>query len=233
MIAQVFSESEFSALPKRGIEAQKIRAMLLAYGTKLEFCRFYRQDNCYLAKLDGSLVLYTDDTADYAELAAFLSMSGFSEIFCSTRAAEDLCQQASFKRHDINLMVFRGQPKKADVDYSPPLSDVFDLLKTSFDIEFEPWYLDMSHRIRHGVTRCAVLDGACLCVQHDLNGEALLSQISTPPQLRRQGRAARLIKAVCGELAPSEVFVLCEDGLVQFYKHIGFEPCGINSVLTR
>ncbi|MGN1118874.1 MAG: GNAT family N-acetyltransferase, partial [Oscillospiraceae bacterium] len=94
------------------------------------------------------------------------------------------------------------------------------------------WYLDMSHRVRHGVSRVAVLDGSCLCVQHELCGEALLSQIATLPELRRQGRAQRLIRAVCARLTGEQVRLLCEDALVGFYENVGFVRSGAFSILS-
>ena len=41
MIARLDTAEQLSALPEKGIEAQKIRALLKAYGTSYDFCRFF------------------------------------------------------------------------------------------------------------------------------------------------------------------------------------------------
>lgn len=119
-------------------------------------------------------------------------------------------------------MRFDGVGKPYPVKNDPPLGEVYEVLKTAFDIEFEPWYLDMSHRIRHGVSSFRMLEGSVLAVQHNLNGEALLSQIATLPEARRHGNASRLILSVCAELAGSAVYLVCGDELKGFYERIGF-----------
>ena len=70
-------------------------------------------------------------------------------------------------------------------------------------------------------------------IQHDINGEALLSQIATLPEARGRGNASRLVKAVCAELSESEVFLLCEDALLPFYRRLGFKKAAVKLVLTR
>lgn len=237
MIERITDAAGLCGLPESGIEANKIRALLRAYGTGYDFCRFYRQECAFLSQLDGSWVLCGE--ADFEELAPFLIMSGFSELFCTTEAAQALCKQGNFARHDLNLMIFRRCESEdfcacdlPDLDFSPPLSEVYEILKTGFDVPFEPWYLDMSHRVRHGVTRFAAIDGSCLCVQHEQCSEALLSQIATLPELRGQGRASRLIRAVCARISAREIMLVCEDALVPFYERAGFAKSGKRSVVA-
>lgn len=234
MITQIFSDSDFNALPEKGVEAQKIRALLHAYGAGYDFCRFFRQnESAFLAVLDGNGALCCGAQTDFAELSCFLLLHGVSELFCSETAADNLCRFGGFRRTDVNLMRFSGTGEPCEFEHTPSLSEVYKILRTGFAIDFEPWYLDMSHRVRHGVSRFAVREGACLCVQHNIGGEALLSQVATLPELRGQKRATTLIKAVCAELSPSEVFVICEDSLLPFYKKIGFEFSEQKAVLTR
>lgn len=235
MIRRVYSPEELSILPENGIEARKIRALLMAYGTKYEFCRFYVSEGIVLCETDGSFVLCEyADSCGANELAEFLAFHGYSEIFCSLIIGEKLAGllNCSFKR--VNLMRFCGEGVPCGtVDTSPPLDDVFEILKTSFDIEYEPWYADMSHRIRHGVSSARVLDNSALIVQYDFDGEALLSQVATVPEHRGRGGASRLIKAVCAELSSNDVYVLCEDRLLPFYCKVGFDKISQKMILTR
>ncbi len=221
MIKRASSPEELKSLPKTGVEAQKIRSLLLSYGTKYDFCRFFTSKNAVLALLNREFIISDFGEVDFEELSEFLNFSGFSEIFCSGKLGCSLENYLSVERKSVNLMRFSGTAKKADLEIISP-NDAFKIIKTGFDVEFEPWYLDMSHRIRHGVSRIYGLCGSALAVQYNLNGEALISQVVTLPEKRGHGNASRLISAVCGELSKSKVFVLCENELVDFYKKNGF-----------
>lgn len=234
MTARITAPMDFERLPEKGIEAQKIRALYKAYGAEYDFCRFYRQNSdTFLAVLDGDYILCDGET-DYRELAEFLSACGFGSIFCSEKAADELSGRICAVWHEICLMRYAGGAEDVgNIDLQPQLDKVYEILKTSFDIKYEPWYLDMSHRIRHGISRCMIFEGSALTVQHDINGEALLSQIAALPQSRGRGNSRRLIRAVCGRLAPSEVFVLCENELTDFYRKCGFESVGMKYLIKR
>lgn len=236
MIRRANSEGELFRLPKNGVEAQKICALLRAYGTKYDFCRFFVSDFFILCEMNGSFVvcgLGTKDNDNIDELADFFVFGGFSEIFCSETLGERLEKLLHCNMKTVNLMRFSGEAVGCvEVEKSPPLDDVYKILKTAFDFEYEAWYADMSHRIRHNVAAARMLGSSALIIQHDLNGEALLSQISTAPVSRNRGNASRFISAVCAELFPSEVFVICEDDLTGFYRKIGFEFVGFKTILT-
>jgi len=232
MIVQVTCPEQLSPLPEKGLEVQKIRALYLAYGTGYDFCRFYRQDNSFLSLLDGSAVLCDDVSTDYEEWSRFIIMSGCRELFCSEDAAVALMKIGGFRCDTVNLMRFEGAAHTEPTENAPALSDVYSIIREGFDIEFEPWYLDMSHRVRHGITQCRILDGkAALVIQHDLNGEALLSQVASLHEYRGEGYASRLVRAVSTELAPSKVYIICEDGLVGFYEKCGYSISGRKCVL--
>lgn len=222
MIYRIEREEQLSDLPTSGVEANKIRALFLSYGLKFDFCRFYRQENLFLSALDGSFVICGEHT-DIDELSDFLVMNGYTDIFCSEKLGILLSDALKADCKYITLMRYSGEEYSCSLNSEPSLSDVYKILCDGFDIPFEPWYLDMSHRIRHGITKCYVLDGcSTVTVQHDLNGEALISQVATARSERGKGTAARLIRSVCADLSPSKAFVLCEDELIPFYEKVGF-----------
>lgn len=235
MITRANSEGELNALPKRGVEAQKIRALLSAYGTKYDFCRFFVSDDFVLCEMNGSFVVSEiAENGDIEELADFFTFGGFSEVFCSEKLGKRLGSLLCCNAQIVNLMCFCGESSESgEVEKSPPLGEVYEILKTSFEIGYESWYADMSHRIRHNVAAARRLGESALIIQHNLNGEALLSQIATAPESRNKGNAARLIKSVCAELSPSDVFVICEDALTEFYSKIGFEFAGHKVILSQ
>lgn len=226
MIRRALTEDELDKLPKHGIEAQKIRALLLCYGVKYDFCRFYIGEfhgGCaFLSELNGSFVLSECGECDFEELVGFFAFGGFGEIFCSETVGEGLAKLLHCRLQKVNVMRFNGSALPCETEINPPLDNVYNILKSAFDIKYEPWYLDMSHRIRHGVAQFRILNGSVLAIQHNINGEALLSQIATVPEKRGRGNARRLISAVCAELSESRIYVICEDGLLDFYRKTGF-----------
>lgn len=223
MIKRITAADEMSSLPDSGVEAQKIRALFKAYGVKYDFCRFYCSEDFFLSDLNGSYVLSDNGCGDYAELADFLNFSGFGELFCSETSKENLIDLLpDTEIVCANLMEYTGSPAFVSVEENLSLSEIYSILATSFDIEFESWYLDMSHRIRHGISAVYKLFQSVLVVQYNLNNEALLSQIATKPEYRGKGYASRLISSVCYLLKGSRIFLLCEDELMDFYIGNGF-----------
>lgn len=234
MIRRAQSVEEFAKLPDSGILAQKIRALLLSYGTKYDFCRFFYSKDFFISELSGSFVVSEIGcNPNFDELAEFFSFCGFSEIFCSENVGEQLSERMQCKSENVNLMRFDGYEIPCEIEHNPPLSEIYEVLKSAFDIDFEAWYVDMSHRIRHGISAARQLGNSVLVIQHNLNGEALLSQIVTAPQGRNKGNASQLIRAVCAELSPSAVFVLCRDELTEFYTKVGFSLVGRYCQLSK
>lgn len=233
MIKRISTAGEFAALPPKGVEAQKIRALLHAYGTDYDFCRFFIHNvDSFLAEMGGSYVLCSGGKCAPEEVAGFLGFNGFSELLCNEKIGTQISAILGGRLSLINLMKFVGSAQDFKVERAPALREVYEIIGTVFGFEFEPWYLDMSHRTRHGVARCLKLGGSALVIQHEINGEALISQVATLPAERGKGGASRLLSAVCAELSGSEVYVLCEDRLISFYEKNGFAFCGKLAQIT-
>ena len=230
MIKRAVSSTELDILPEKGIEAQKIRALLNAYGVNYEFCRFFISENTAIAMLYGDCIICEFGKTDIEELCEFLGFNGFTEIFCSISLGEAIQKYLKVKTEQVNLMRFKGSPTPRKLTELCP-ENAYNIIKTCFDIDFETWYPDMSHFVRHGVSKLYGLDGSALAVQFDINGEALLSQISTLPEKRGQGCASSLISAVCAAMPYSEIYVLCEDKLKGFYEKNGFVFADKKSIL--
>lgn len=223
MIKRVCSADELQILPKSGVEAQKIRALLESYGINYDFCTFFISDSFIIAKYYEETIVCGYEHGDYEELCGFLRFNS-SNVFCSEEIKNALSVKISFSCKKLNLMQFYGKTNLDGCEiYEISLSKAYEILNTSFDFNYEQWYLDMSHRIRHGISQFYGFNGAVLAVQHNLCGEALLSQIATIPEQRGKGNASRLISSVCQKFCDSKVFLLCEDKNVGFYERLGFK----------
>ncbi len=220
MTERIYTAERLAGLPEHGVEAQKIRALFHAYGGDYDFCRFFRQGSSFLAALDGSFVLAEQTGADYEELAQFLSMHGFTDIFCSDKAGNELMPLVNAEYTRVSLMERLGGGQAVLTEEKSP-SEVWRIIGSRFKMPFEPWYLDMSHRVRHGVARCFSDGKAALVVQHSINGESLISQVSVLEEYEGRGFAGRLLEQVCAGL-PGRVQVICRDSLRGFYERCGF-----------
>lgn len=107
MTERIYTAEQLSELPARGVEALKIQALFNAYGGSYEFCRFFRQGSTYLACLDGSFVICEDPGCDWEELAGFLAMNGFSDLFCSEAAGDMLRGKIPAEFSRVCLMELR------------------------------------------------------------------------------------------------------------------------------
>lgn len=226
MIRRIFDEETLN-LPSNAVEAQKIRALWRAYSAKYDFCRFFASENAAVCIQDGNAVVYMsdEDNCDFDELAEFFTFCGAREIFCSEKTGICLSKLIECKTQFVNLMHFSGDAVTADVEKNPPLQEVFEVIRQAFGLSdrlFEPWYLDMSHKIRHQVSEIYRLGSSVLVVQYHHNNEVLVSQVATLPFEQGRGGASKLIKAVCAEFADSVVKIICTDDLIPFYTGIGF-----------
>lgn len=95
--------------------------------------------------------------------------------------------------------------------------------------EFTPWYVDVSHRIRHGCARAYLLRSGeepvsvCL-ISAESDSAGLLSGVATNPRFRRHGFAGELVGRACRDLtARGKLPVLeCLPSLSGFYGGLGF-----------
>lgn len=243
MIERIYSENQLISLPEHGVEAQKIRALFMAYGGGYDFCRFFRQagsagETAYFAAMDGSFVISDNGQADYAEIAQFLNIHGFTDLFCSEQAGIQLERQLTARFVRVNLMEYNSTENKCALhqnalcEYELSPSDVWKIIGTRFEIQFEPWYLDMSHRVRHGISRCFSDGKAALVMQHNINDEALLSQVCVLKEYEGQGYASRLLRTVSSAF-PGKVQIICEDSLAEFYRKCGFSAVAKNIIGYR
>lgn len=221
MIERIYTEEQISGLPEHGTAAQKIRALWLAYGGNWDFCRFFRQEVGFMSALDGSFVICESPDMDFEETAEFLTVCGFSDIFCSKHCGEMLSRHMEADFHKVNLMTYIGPRASGNLPESVQPSEIWNIIEKRFSPAFEPWYLDMSHRVRHGVSRCYSDGKAALVVQHEINGEALISQVCVLPELEGRGYASALLRNVCKNLS-TEVQIICDDELCGFYEKNDF-----------
>lgn len=168
--------------------------------------------------IDGSF-------SDYDELNSFVSFSSPATIECPREIAERLTDM----RYDrITRSLFEmTAPIHEDIQIEEQthLSDMCDTVCACFDIpEADLWLTDLSHRIRHHVTRAYMYQSSCAAVDFETPSTAYISNAATPPSDRGKGHAAKLLHALTESiiLGGKTPCLWCYQELEGFYTKVGF-----------
>lgn len=221
----------------------KIAGLQKAYGLSLPFARFWIQTNeseqvtAAVSSLDGAAVLHWVETANADELKEFLLACGCRTLLCEERAALALyggCEQSG--------AILLSQPSRMSVEEHQlalldevPVRDVFSLLCDCGEQkpeQFEPFYLDVSHRVRHGalLTQGVFSQNkliACALAGGITETDAVLTAVAVHPEKRRMGVGSNMVKRLLYRLSPKSVYVLCEnERAIRFYQSLSFVPAG-------
>jgi predicted GNAT family acetyltransferase len=116
----------------------------------------------------------------------------------------------------------------------PDLKKIFSIIKTTYEgnMEFGPWYVDISHRKRHDCARVYLINdlldskpaSACL-ISAESDCAGLISGVSTLPQYRGRGYATTGVIQACTDLRHDRKLPLleCYDEKRPYYEKLGFE----------
>lgn len=220
----------------------KILSTASAYGTELPFAQFWLQfsdDNepiAAISKLDSTLTLCTSSSCNYKELKDFIEILDVKDILCDLQTAEAL--NLKIERHG-EIMVYHNTSKTVQTDSKEPprLKEVYELLcacraETFTPPEFEPFYLDMSHRIRHGAASIAGIyrNGAlisCAMTSAQTQEAAVLSAVAAHPDFQRQGFGRLAVNTLISQLPQKLIFIFrAENENKEFYRSLHFESYG-------
>ena len=221
----------------------RIQSTAAAYGVNEPFAQFWTQeDKAALCKLDDVLILDADG-ADFDELKDFIAMTGASRLLCDLNVAQNLGLPVAAKGE---VMLYRNdQPMKPPTIFekNPSLREVHALLSacasnTFVPPEFEPFYMDMSHRIRHntaeavGVRQGETLVSCAICSAQTADS-AVLSSVAVSPDYRRKGFGYTVLNALISELPQKNIYIFrAQNENAEFYRGFGFSPSGGFAELT-
>lgn len=207
-----------------------------AYGLSTAFLDVWQGNGCLFSRMDGVLtVAGKPDPHDIEETALFAASCGAGQIFC----APDIARALRFPVTETGPVLYRDQPKgKAPVWEEPPSPRVlYEVLAAcegeKFPVpEFEPFYLDTSHRLRHGAAKAVVLrengqPAACALALAVTETAALLTAVAVIPSFRRKGLGQQAVEDLCRKLPGRRVFLFrSETENKEFYESLGFSLWG-------
>ena len=230
MIREIQTEDElFGALNTlpNDLFTGKLRALAQGYGVKYPFLRFYFLGRSgVLARYYGSAVL---SGSAGKEAADFVKMIPIHELFLPREAYRDAFSEFSAKR--LNILKYDGTADplpEEEIRVNPPYESVFGILREGFpELRFDEWYPDACHNVRHGIAAFYTLgESAAECAFAE-NGIAMLTAVAAKERSRGTGRTLRLVKSLAAHYAQeNEIFLVCEDCLVPFYKKADFRKSG-------
>ena len=98
-------------------------------------------------------------------------------------------------------------------------------------VDFESWYVDVSHRIRHGAAKAVTLNINGEIISSGIfssiyNNDAILTAVSTQSEFRRMGYASALVSAMVCDIKGKVYLMRDKNKNEEFYKKLGFENIG-------
>ena len=225
----------FEGIPERLTDSyygKKIMAAYLSYGAEYDFCRFYACEDTD-GKVGTIHVYYAamviDGDVSHQDAETFINMIKPVTVEVSGEMSLQLPEE--YQRHHRTL--FRLKQGDTDIDFSDVkknnfIAESYIVLKESFENmgDFDKWYVDISHRIRHDVTELYLYDKTTVTKSFDIDGYVFLSYIATARSERGKGTARRLLRCLAKKYNSEgrEAYLFARDHRRSFYESIGFEP---------
>jgi len=244
-VIRLFNESDMKSLRPDSEAAVRILGRLTAYGLDCYFAPCWtlvREGTAvtFLSIMDGNAVLAGDVDE---ELLMFINMKLEIRAIRTNRKNGELIEQFEW---DAEYGVVMTPGNAMDVPESPSCTlaprEIYPVVESCFgDLGFDAWYVDVSHRIRHGCCRIAgIKEGnavvCCAMTVSECDGAALIGAVGTLPQARGRGYASSVVLHLARELDGEGKRVLLSpknEGARRLYEKIGFVECGEWAELRR
>lgn len=232
MISFVEQESgrqKLLRLCKKTAYGCKIAALAHAYGFEKGFVCFWLdvKNETVFCQTDGDMII-SGTVLDREETESFLHAVGPRGILCAVKNAETLALPVTQSGDILKKKLGPGKAAKFDPT-AVNIRDLYNLLEeTGMVEEFEPFYLDLSHKLRHGTAMTFTqrkgkeLVG-CVVVSAITDDAAILSAVAVKQSLRRQGIGTALIRQAEEALPGKTLYVFREKGKNrEFYRQLEY-----------
>lgn len=221
----------------------RILGLRTAYGKNASFIQYYADGNGGLMSLmDSVAILDIPKLTD--EWNVFLNMNpDIAIIHCSDTVGNALIATDNWSGRVGDVMKYNGPActDSAEVEHNPYLPVVHKLLEEHFPSisPLNSWYPDASHRLRHNNAHIsAIMQGdkvvSTAMTVAETDNSAIIGQIATHPDFRRQGLAGTCIKSTISACEGKELYILpLNENARNLYAKLGFEHCGGWAELQR
>lgn len=208
---------------------RKILAAFYAYGGDYDFCRFYSCGSGLIHTYNAGMVIDGDPDINEAEMLIRMTKPVAVEV------KSNIALQLDSAYEKVHRTLFRVKSAESGINFNDVKANsytdkCFAVLKESFDkmVSYDDWYVDISHRIRHNVSKLYWYDSSTVTQQFNINGFVFLSHIATAPYARGRGTARKLLWLLGSEAEKrgENAYLFALDHRRSFYETIGFESVG-------
>ncbi len=211
-------------LPK--ITVMNILCLKKAFcGSALEEDIWVQKENdeisAVIARHSGRLYICSNGK-NTQEIAEFINVIGYSEVFTEKETAERLGLKAI---KEFNVLLKKSN-KTADFNpLAVTLKSVYEGLNMGADCDislapFSDFAPDLSHRLRHG-SAATVADKKCVALAFLCDMGGIINGISVDKAYRRQGIGSKILSQICSYIE-GDVFVCANNINTEFYIKNGF-----------
>lgn len=207
----------------------KIAGVIGAYGFDKGFACFWMDTRskvifCYA----DDLMIISGTVLEPEETREFLRVIGPKSVMCAVKNAEILGLTVTDSGDVLKKSLEEGTGKGAD-PYAANIREIYGLLEEVGMVEeFEPFYLDISHKLRHGAAmaftehRGGELAG-CAVVSAISQSAAILSALAVLPKYRKQGIGSALVGRTEAAFPGKTLYVFRDkEENREFYKRLGY-----------
>lgn len=233
MIKLIKNISEVNGVVPSSATAVRVLSLLFSYNTNYDFARFWVQYDkdenltALISRLDGEATVFNINGANYDEIIHFLNAVG-----CNSLLIENYDLPLATIESGCIMRFFGNVRSHIKIEESPKLHMVYDIMSTSFDMpNFDYWYVDISHRIRHGYSKCYVNQNASTATVSVAKKSALIYGVATLPEMRGMGLGGAVLDYALADLNKNgidNIFVMVSNKNLQtFYENHGFMNCSL------
>ena len=225
-----------------------IASRFLSYGTGTKFAPFYVDEyGRLLSILDGNAILSgkSDPKSDLEEWFSFIAMQPdiqtiTADVSVAVQLAERL-KTISETKKVMRLTTPLDSPRILLTEPSP--HQIYPLIEEVFEGEvppFEGWYVDVSHRIRHGLCQTAgvVRDEKLVSTAMTVatsETAVIIGAVATKSTYRGQGLAGQCLRKLATQNVDKVVMIAPKNHRAEaLYASMGFSVCGeIGQILLK
>ena len=219
----------------------KSASIAMAYGFDKKFSCFWTEDQSTAVYcLVDDVMILSGTPKNAQETKSFLHMVGAKELICALRNEELLALEPEQRGDIMQKVIVPNETAAAENEVN--IRDIYFLLEEcGMATDFEAFYLDLSHRLRHGAALAVTqysgheLTG-CAVVSSITGTAAILSAVAVREEYRRQGIGKKLVQAAEKGLGGKTVYVFKEkDKNEEFYKELGYHKADtwVSASLTQ
>lgn len=226
--------------PSDNVIVGRINAYYRAYGTGYDFCTFYEGDtgdNMLALYYGGELYVHCNENGDSQSIITFSEMLGAKAVMSDIKLSEE--------SETLYIMTSGQMPavcnNRLKAEFTEDYRTVFEILKSGFslsDCQFDEWYADTCHRVRHGISRLIVMyygsePAATATVLFDDDKSCFLSHIAVRRDMQKNGIGTALLSCTANLLDNRKITLICKKNVQQFYINCGFTVAGTAYEIAR